>query len=521
MKKIFTFLVLALSPILAAIAQPSWTYSDTLKSAGKSGKVHVWIPETVTREGNVRGFVAAAHTVAEYGFVHDSALRAACERQQLAIVYFYPAPFTNFANGNNQLADLNTDTTYFLHALDKIGKATGYSEFINLPWITFGHSTSSAFVRSLSFWKPERSAGGIIYKGGDLRKPSWSNKNILSVPILGVNGEFEEYGPTPAGCNGPIMTANYLAIKDSILKVRRNGLGNTMLGLMLAGESHFGYAQKPGANLIAMFVEKAAQARIPQGVNAVAGPVVLNTIDPLRGFASDTNQVTQVPAIDTVPNIIAQGIPYYWYFDREMATAWRNYVDANVGKPHVTTRENGNCGNVEIFRNQAIYNDTIIVADSYFPTDARAQQVRNISGAAAGYPERKYGFKPSSFFESNLIWGIVELPATSTQKVSQKPIRYTLVPNTGGTDQTLDITAPTRVAAGQDFSIVATSSSGQPVEVEIFASTAITQTGNTYRVSARPTWKADTGVVRVRFTQKGGPNLRTKFRIRCECLTAS
>ena len=287
-----------------------------------------------------------------------------------------------------------------------------------------------------------------------------------------------------------------------------------MLGLMLAGESHFSYAQKPGANLIAMFVEKAAQARIPQGVTAVGGPVTLNIIDPLRGFASDTNQVLEVPAIDSVPNIIAQGIPYYWYFDREMATAWRNYVEANVGKPHVMTRQNGVCGNVEVSQNQPIYNDTIQVADNFFPADAREQRVRNISGNAAGFAGRKYVFKASSFFETNLIWGIVELPATATQKVSQKPIRYKLVPNTGGADQVLTIICPTRVAAGQDFIIEATSSAGVPVETEIYASSKITQNGNTYRVNSRPNWKADTGIVKVRFTQRGGAFLRTKFEER-------
>lgn len=475
---------------------PQWTYADTLRlSNNQAQRVFLYIPPSVVGTNGIRGLVLASHTIAENAFVQDSAIRQVCNRQRLAIIYFYPSPFSNFGASN-----LGADTTLFLSALENLANVSGHSEIRFSPWLIFGHSTSSAFVRQLAYWKPERTFGAIVFKGGALKRPSWRQNNILSVPVLGVNGEFEEYGP--ANCT-QIKRANYLAIRDSLVKQTQINQADLVTGLALKGEGHFAYPTGPGANLIAMFVEKAAQYRIPADSIALTAPTPLRGISPLSGWAADTLQVTDTASPAPFSSIVTTPgqTPYYWYFDEEMARAWNNYHALTLGKTETPIQFNNTCGNLSRINTSA---SQLVVPIPFSALPAgRNYHIKVISGMAKPNPTQdSIIINPATLLDAPDIWVSAESEETQTEKVGHKPYRVAIQQNQGGPAQTFSTGLPTIIAAADSVALNLTSSANLPIRVTIIAGPA-RLVGNTLYFDTTSPIRNDTAQVTIRFSNPG------------------
>ncbi len=291
-----------------------WTHSVEVEydqEKNERRRAYLWVPESCST--GVRGLIMGAHTSAEALFVVDPHTRGVAEEERLAIVYFYPSPFSTLDQ---------SDTTLFKETLAKLAGISGFPEIEHAPWISLGHSTSSHFVLNLAWWWPERTFGSIMYKGGLTPEPGWNEKTIAHVPIIGFNGEFEEYAP-PEGA--------FSALRRNALEYRAPSPETYLVGAgMITGEGHMGWSKR-AAPLIALFIKKAAQYRIADAPIASEGPVALHDMVASEGWLADTNvfatdgnvRIDTATAFDNPDEKL-------WLIDREFAEAWKTF-HAEVG----------------------------------------------------------------------------------------------------------------------------------------------------------------------------------------------
>lgn len=318
MKKILLSLLIALG-LLTCQAQ-TWTYSDTVGVGSTIMRAYLWLP--ALPQGYVRGVILTSHTLAEEPFVQSSSVRNAAAANQMGIIYIKPSTLSVF----NQP---DVDSVNLKRVLDKLATASGFPEISHCPWLTFGHSTSSLFANKLAWWKPKRTIGAIIFKGGAIVRPPFvpATVDMLEVPFLSVSGQFEEYGPN-GGCAAPRNSeANFWTNRDMILALR-NSYNNPAASVMLPGEGHFDYSPK-GDTLIAKWIDVMAKARIPQDTNARMGPI--NCIIGGNGqdlWFADTNIVSQAAAVSKT----LTGPDLFMFYDSTLAAMWRNLQNSGRGK---------------------------------------------------------------------------------------------------------------------------------------------------------------------------------------------
>lgn len=292
----------------------AWTHSVEVQinhEKNERQRAYLWIPESCST--GIRGLIMGAHTSAEALFVRDQHTRGVAEEERLAIIYFYPSAFSTLDQ---------SDTTLFKETLAKLAGISGFPEIEHAPWISLGHSTSSHFVLNLAWWWPERTFGSIMYKGGLTPEPGWNEKTIAHVPIIGFNGEFEEYAP-PEGA--------FSALRLNALDYRAPSPETYLVGAgMITGEGHMGWSKR-AAPLIALFIKKAAQYRIADAPIARQSPVTLHDMVASEGWLADTNvfatdgnvRIDTATAFDNPDRKL-------WLIDREFAEAWKTF-HAEVG----------------------------------------------------------------------------------------------------------------------------------------------------------------------------------------------
>jgi len=287
-----------------------WTYRigpDTI--GNKSFYAYMWIPSSA--KSGIRGLIMAPQISSEWQFVRNPVIRKVAQNQKLAIVYFYPSLISTM---NAQ------DTIYLQNTLDKFADASGFREIRQAPWFLFGHSTGCLFAMYLAYWKPERTFGVICYKGGIVPNPKWFTGSINNVPVMGVQGEFEEYDQSQE-VNATDHSA--VALRKDVLNYRHSSpQKNLFSATILPGEGHMVWT-KNGIPIIAEYIEKAAKYRIPKNSLATDGPVKLNILNLQDGWATkgDPHKDVAGVKIAEMRNFKNQD-SCYWFFDREFAKHW-------------------------------------------------------------------------------------------------------------------------------------------------------------------------------------------------------
>lgn len=430
---------------------------------GNTYRVSMWLPPS-THSG-VSGLIMASHTVAEASFVRNAWVRQAADQQKLAIVYFYPTP-VSFLGGSQ--ATWGADTTWILNALDSMAQASGFTEINHAPWLTMGHSTSSFFANTMAWWKPSRTFGLIIYKGGEFKQPTFLPNNWLDhVPMLGVSGQYEEYGPN-GGCaaprNGPY---NFFDLKDSINWLRSISPNILASAISMPGEGHFAYTRQ-GAEFIGKFIAAAAKARIPADTFARTQPLVLMNPDINTGWYSDTS-IFNPPAIDSVPNYVGPSPNLqFFHLNRELAEMWQQIVLSGIQKtrPVITGMGAFQDCNGSSYRTNTAANVPLLINATTTGTQPVMAEV--VAGPATINGNGQVEFDGGWFPEGRAATVNLYTLPTGTENISERMLRVDATLPTG-TAQTLSMANPGLLQVGDVINLTGTSSAALPVSYTVIA----------------------------------------------------
>jgi hypothetical protein len=230
-----------------------WQYS--VKTDDKNGRAFLWIPPECER---IRGIIIGQQVILESMMFEDPAIRAAAEKQNLAIVLVVPAVIGDYDEKGGGVATLQS-------ILDGLAEVSGYTEISQAPLLTVGHSGGAIFAWNTGYWNPDRCIGVIGLKAAPIHPPPYAKKApgnfpaaLNDVPVLVVTGQYESWGM-------PNQDAEYhwRWVRGSLLEFRAHGYNALMSALIEPGVGHFGWSGDLARHL-AMFIEKAAQRRLPE-----------------------------------------------------------------------------------------------------------------------------------------------------------------------------------------------------------------------------------------------------------------
>lgn len=335
----FTFIFAALLCRLA-VAEV-YQYAVPAKNVeGKEITAFLWTPPEADR---IRGLLIGGMTLMEPEFAKDALIRQACAEEKLAIVYFAPSLDAVFTYKENSSAEL------LQKSLDDLAKESGFAEIAVAPLFPFGHSVSSIFASHVVCWKPLRCFGALLFKGGISFPKNDPEASILGVPILAVKGQFEEFGPGPSGVLRDFedREAAWKGMRERLVGLREKDNRHLVSLLVEPGASHFAWSDRI-APIVALFIRKAAQRRIPDWPMDSNQPPVLNAIDPANGALTDPDILNRnkAPAV-TCKDFKGDAAKSYWHLDLELAKAhdffhgeafrkkaqFVTYADLKTGKP--------------------------------------------------------------------------------------------------------------------------------------------------------------------------------------------
>ncbi len=276
-------------------------YQVPVKTPKDPASALLWIPPQAP---HVRGVVILGKTLAEPNIVVDAQIRAACAEAQLAIVYL------TCGIGS---ADIQT-------VLNDLAGASGYPEIRIAPLFFAGHSAGGPPAKDLAIKFADRCFGLMQYRGGvpgDANNPKYNVSP--SVPALAMVGQFDEFGGRMRDENG--RENAWEMGRDGLLVFR--GSHPAALGSIVAepGAGHFAWSDRNAAYL-AMFIKKAAAARIPDFKPDAPDPVVCRPIDPASGWLADLKARTfDLATPQPYDAYTGDKSKAQWFFDEEIAKA--------------------------------------------------------------------------------------------------------------------------------------------------------------------------------------------------------
>lgn len=197
----------------SAAAGGEWSVREALDVAGKRFEAALWVPPDAAPP---RALVLATRNFAEPAFCADPRIRAALQRNRFALMLVSPNPFGSH-DPPEPAWDMLGDT------LRAVGRASGVAGLAALPIIPFGHSAAGPWARNLTWHKPGRMAAMIHFNSGQLVPPPWGDETAKQVPILALNGEFEEFGPGGDHPPGATWEEQWLAMRGQGLALRASG----------------------------------------------------------------------------------------------------------------------------------------------------------------------------------------------------------------------------------------------------------------------------------------------------------
>jgi hypothetical protein len=304
-----------LASAVAHGAEWQWSLAD-----GKS-RAFLWVPADCQE---VRAVVLANHNMIEQGILEHLTFRETLGRLGFAEIWVVPGMDIKFdfhQGAGERFQDL----------VDRLGEKSGYTELAAAPVVTLGHSANASWGWNFAAWQPKRTLAVLSVKGDapqtDLTgygkpKVPWGERMIDGIPGLMVMGEYEwwEDRLTPA-----------LRFRREHPQVPLGILGD-------AAHGHFDCSDTLVAYL-AKFIEKAAQARLPE---KAGGP--LRAVDPEDGWLQDRWRRDEAPAAPAASYAQYRGPrdEAFWCFDKEMAQLTEaHYAAARGKKPQLLSVTDG------------------------------------------------------------------------------------------------------------------------------------------------------------------------------------
>ena len=292
----------ALPPVTEDCRNGEFQFRVELDNRGVDGKpahpftAYLWIPPTAR---SVRGLIVTQQNVGEQPFVEHPAIRAACAKNDFAILWCCPAIDIRFEHERPAAVRVLEET------LAKLGEVSGYSEIARAPWITFGHSTTTTFARNLAEARPDRTIAILSAKGGIMLPVTGSLPGVYS------GGQFPEWRqPTHDWTTHGRSLPGLAKIREE-LRTRWRPVSL----VEEYGGGHFDYTPRY-LEFLALYLDKAIQARLN-------GDGTLRQIRDDEGCVVDIRPPLPKPPLTITPFANATGelrnAP--WFFDRELAVA--------------------------------------------------------------------------------------------------------------------------------------------------------------------------------------------------------
>jgi len=309
-------LVLTAAPAAGAVYQWSAPVRGALSAETYDNpRAYLWIPPACPR---VRAVVVGEHNLLEEPLLESPRLRARLEKLCIAEVWTTPVLDTTFDFNNGAGA-------VFTGMMQDLADASGYAELAYAPVVPVGESALASYPWNFAAWAPERTLAVISLKGDapqtDMTgsgkpNPDWGARTLDGVPGLMIMGEYE-------WLEGRLAPA--LAYEKAHPK--------TPLSLYAdPGHGHFDLSD-PLIDYIGLFIEKAAQARLPAKGPLNAPPRLL-PVDPARGWRADRWRFDAAPAAPAAPDASYKGPrdDSFWYFDAAMARLAEAHYAETRGK---------------------------------------------------------------------------------------------------------------------------------------------------------------------------------------------
>jgi hypothetical protein len=317
---LFVSLFCLRTPAGLAQSQPSnvWQFSVPLES-GTERRAYLWIPPDCLY---VRGVLVGLQNMLERPMFEDSKIRQAVAESNMAIVWISPGgwpgkaqqpiqPSLSFDPPKDAITGLQT-------ALALLAKQSGYAEVENAPLLVTGHSAAGPFVWGMATELPDRVFAALPYKNS-----IYKQYTPVGVPTLYVSQEWAEWGDHW----GETWHREFATSQELRKREPRAMLGD----FADIGAGHFDF-NHASANVLALFIRKAAQARLPTAI-AGPGPVHLKPLGIESGVLVDA---------DSLGTDHYKAVPYgarkgdrsraFWYFDTEMADAVNSTMTAGLKK---------------------------------------------------------------------------------------------------------------------------------------------------------------------------------------------
>jgi len=313
---------------LLCIPAAAEVYQYAVPAASADGKditAYLWVPPEADR---LRGVLVGGMTLMEPEFARDPIIRQACAAEKLAIVFFSPSLDALFNYKEKKSGDL------LLKALSDLAEASGYRELAVAPLFPYGHSVSTLFASHVACWRPARCFGVLLFKGGISIPANDPEASLRGVPILAVKGQFEEFGPGPSGNLRDFEDREtaWKTMGEAVLKLRGKDERCLLSMIVEPGASHFAWSE-PVARYVAVFIRKAAQARIPDWPVDAKEPVTCREIDPATGaLASAGIGKPGAEAAAACKEFKGDPRTAYWHLDLELAKAADAFHAGMTGK---------------------------------------------------------------------------------------------------------------------------------------------------------------------------------------------
>jgi hypothetical protein len=295
--------------VLLAQAAPAAVFQYAVPVNTRQGEstAYLWIPPEAEQ---VRGVVIGGMTLAERELAQDPRIRRACADEQLAIVFL----------------KCGLNATDLQAALAGLAKVSGYRELAVAPLLFFGHSAGGPQARQRARQFADRCFGLVQYRGAD---PGGQEPVAAGIPALMMIGQFDEFGKIGRDENG---VENWEKDRDKLVAFR--AADECHLGSIAVepGGGHFAWSDR-NAEYLALFIRKAAKARIPESWPIDSDkPIALNTVDPRSGWLTDAT-IKSAGKCKPAPYGEYEGDKSSgaWHFDREMAEATVAY-HAGIGR---------------------------------------------------------------------------------------------------------------------------------------------------------------------------------------------
>jgi len=315
MRALITILLLQLLLPSATNAQV-WQWSVPVEKARNAdARAYLWIPEKCRQ---VRGVVVTQNNMEELSIVENAYFRKKMAALSFAIIWVSPAFDLQF-RFNEGAGDR------FHEMMTALADASGYAELVYAPILPMGHSAAASWPYYFGAWNPQRTLACISVSGQwpyfrDARfaPDIWSaTQNIDYIPSLETMGEYE--------------AANTWSREG--LKQRSAHPQMPLSMLACPAEGHFAATDKK-VRYIALYIQKAAQYRLPRHYPDSSAPL-LRPVDPVHtGWLMDKWRQDQLPAAASAPVGRYKGdtAQAFWFFDKQMVRATERYEAAYRGK---------------------------------------------------------------------------------------------------------------------------------------------------------------------------------------------